>query len=55
MAELYDTIGMSYRKYRRPNPRIAAAIMDALGTADTVTPIAVHTVTSLALTASHHL
>jgi SAM-dependent methyltransferase len=36
MAELYDAIGQGYDVYRRPDPRIAAAITDALGTADTV-------------------
>src|SRR5262245_576236 len=36
MAELYDTIGIGYRNYRRPDPRIAAAIMGALGSAETV-------------------
>jgi len=36
MAELYDTIGIDYGNYRRPDPRIAAAIIGALGTADTV-------------------
>ena len=34
--ELYDEIGGSYRTYRRPDPRIAAAIARALGDADTV-------------------
>jgi SAM-dependent methyltransferase len=29
--ELYDTIGRTYRRYRRPDPRIAAAIERALG------------------------
>jgi SAM-dependent methyltransferase len=33
MAELYDTIGTHYAKYRRPDPRIAAAIMAAIGDA----------------------
>ena len=33
MAQLYDTIGTSYAKYRRPDPRIAAAITAALGDA----------------------
>src|SRR5678816_2512232 len=33
---LYDAIGQGYDVYRRPDPRIAAAITDALGTADTV-------------------
>ena len=31
MAQLYDTIGGHYAKYRRPDPRIAAAIAAALG------------------------
>src|SRR5262245_42199305 len=31
MAELYDTIGQRYGTYRRPDPRIAAAIAAALG------------------------
>jgi len=31
MPQLYDTIGVGYRSYRRPDPRIAAAIMHALG------------------------
>jgi hypothetical protein len=30
---LYDTIGSGYRDYRRPDPRIAAVILDALGDA----------------------
>jgi SAM-dependent methyltransferase len=33
---LYDTIGKSYAQYRRPDPRIAAAILKALGDAATV-------------------
>jgi hypothetical protein len=28
---LYDRIGRSYRRTRRPDPRVAAAIRDALG------------------------
>jgi SAM-dependent methyltransferase len=36
MAELYDTIGQGYDVHRRPDPRIAAAIADALGATDTV-------------------
>ncbi len=32
----YDTIGIDYADLRRPDPRIARAISDALGTADTV-------------------
>jgi len=31
MRSLYDRIGASYAATRRPNPRIAAAIIDALG------------------------
>ena len=31
MAQLYDTIGARYAKYRRPDARIAAAIAAALG------------------------
>ncbi|HEU0016049.1 MAG TPA: methyltransferase domain-containing protein [Longimicrobium sp.] len=33
---LYDRIGAGYGKHRRPDPRIAAAILDALGPAETV-------------------
>ncbi|HEX8322140.1 class I SAM-dependent methyltransferase [Longimicrobium sp.] len=33
---IYDTIGIGYSAYRRPDPRIAAQIADALGTASTV-------------------
>jgi SAM-dependent methyltransferase len=33
MAELYDAIGQGYGVYRRPDPRIAAAIVAALGPA----------------------
>ena len=33
MAQLYDTIGTHYAKYRRPDPRIAAAITAAIGDA----------------------
>jgi SAM-dependent methyltransferase len=33
MAQLYDRIGTHYAKYRRPDPRIAAAITAALGEA----------------------
>ena len=36
MAELYDTIGRDYRLHRRPDPRIAAAITAALGSAASV-------------------
>jgi SAM-dependent methyltransferase len=31
MAELYDRLGIGYRELRRPDPRLAAAIEDALG------------------------
>jgi SAM-dependent methyltransferase len=34
--ELYDSIGHGYRRYRRPDPRIAAAIVKALGAAASV-------------------
>jgi SAM-dependent methyltransferase len=34
--ELYDTIGEGYRSYRRPDPRIAAAIERALGDSSSV-------------------
>jgi SAM-dependent methyltransferase len=36
VSSLYDRIGGSYRATRRPDPRIAAAIVDALGDARTV-------------------
>jgi SAM-dependent methyltransferase len=36
MPELYDRIGVGYRGRRRPDPRIAAAVLSALGDADTV-------------------
>ena len=36
MAHLYDTIGIGYRALRRPDPRIAAAIISALGSAGSV-------------------
>ena len=36
MAHLYDTIGVGYRALRRPDPRIAAAIAQALGPATSV-------------------
>lgn len=36
MAQLYDTIGIDYRNYRRPDARIATAIRHALGNTDTV-------------------
>ena len=37
MAALYDTIGLDYRRYRRPDPRIARAI--GLGLADSRTVV----------------
>ena len=36
MAQLYDAIGIGYKRYRRPDRRIAAAILEALGDAATV-------------------
>ncbi len=36
---LYDEIGRSYRRTRLPDPRIAAAIVDALGDVDSVVNI----------------
>lgn len=36
MSHLYDTIGVGYRALRRPDPRIAAAIVSALGPAVSV-------------------
>ena len=36
MTQLYDEIGVGYRRYRQPDPRIAAAITGALGTAESV-------------------
>ncbi|MCP5086055.1 MAG: class I SAM-dependent methyltransferase, partial [Rhodobacteraceae bacterium] len=36
MAALYDTIGKTYSQHRQPDPRIAARINAALGTAKTV-------------------
>jgi len=36
MTQLYDEIGIGYRNYRRPDPRLATAILRALGEADTV-------------------
>jgi SAM-dependent methyltransferase len=35
-VELYDSIGRGYRRFRRPDPRIAAAIVKALGAAASV-------------------
>lgn len=36
MPQLYDEIGVGYGNYRRPDPRIATAIVCALGEAETV-------------------
>jgi SAM-dependent methyltransferase len=36
MPQLYDAIGLGYGHYRRPDRRIATAILDALGDAATV-------------------
>jgi SAM-dependent methyltransferase len=36
MPELYDRIGHDYRTFRQPDPRIAAAVAEALGAAATV-------------------
>ena len=36
MPQLYDEIGLGYAHYRRPDPRIAAAILGALGDAESV-------------------
>ncbi|MGH7288864.1 MAG: class I SAM-dependent methyltransferase [Myxococcota bacterium] len=36
MTELYDTIGRGYRRFRRPDPRIAGRIREALGGAESV-------------------
>jgi SAM-dependent methyltransferase len=36
MTQLYDAIGVGYERYRRADPRIAAAIMRALGEAETI-------------------
>jgi SAM-dependent methyltransferase len=36
LSALYDAIGTGYAKYRKPDPRIAAMIEDALGDARTV-------------------
>ncbi len=36
MIQLYDAIGVGYGNYRRPNPRLAAAIRHALGDATSV-------------------
>jgi SAM-dependent methyltransferase len=36
MTQLYDEIGIGYSNYRQPDPRLATAILHALGTAETV-------------------
>jgi hypothetical protein len=36
MSDLYDPIGKGYAAYRRPDPRIAVAIMKALGDARSI-------------------
>lgn len=36
MAQLYDQIGIGYASFRRPDPRLAAVILGALGEADSV-------------------
>jgi len=36
VSQLYDEIGRDYRTHRRPDPRIAAAILHALGAAESV-------------------
>jgi SAM-dependent methyltransferase len=36
MTQLYDAIGLGYRNYRRPDPRLAAAVIRALGGAVSV-------------------
>ena len=36
MTQLYDAIGIGYEHYRRPDPRLATAIIRALGEAETV-------------------
>lgn len=36
MGSSYDTIGINYSDLRRPDPRIAALIERALGSAETV-------------------
>jgi SAM-dependent methyltransferase len=36
MSQLYDEIGVGYRDFRRPDPRLEAAIRRALNQADTV-------------------
>ncbi len=36
MNALYDTIGKGYAQYRKPDPRVAKQIADALGDAQTI-------------------
>ena len=36
MTQLYDAIGLGYGHYRRPDPRLATAVLDARGDAATV-------------------
>jgi SAM-dependent methyltransferase len=36
MGAVYDRIGVGYAELRRPDPRVAAALLDALGDAQTV-------------------
>lgn len=36
MPQLYDSIGIGYEDYRRPDPRVAAAIRSGLGAASSV-------------------
>lgn len=36
MTELYDEIGRGYRRFRRPDPRIARCIGEALGVAESI-------------------
>ena len=36
MSRLYDTIGIGYGHHRRPDPRIATAIVEALADAGSV-------------------
>jgi len=35
-TQAYDSIGLGYANYRRPDPRIAAAIRGAIGNVETV-------------------
>ena len=36
MPQRYDTIGANYAGYRRPDPRIQAALLEAIGTAESI-------------------